>query len=85
MQALSSVSQTLLLNRKDEAASHSTRPEKTGPASTFASYAFGPMDMPDKAAPAKTNATHGKSVTGSGAVTSSLSGSAAFLTQLAAS
>ncbi|TAN73524.1 MAG: hypothetical protein EPN20_03195 [Magnetospirillum sp.] len=85
MQALSSVSQNLLLNRKDEAASHSTRPEKTGTASAFASYAFGPMDMPDKDRPAKIDANHGKAVTGASSVTSTVSSSAAFLTQLAAS
>ncbi len=85
MQALSSVSNTLLLNRKDEAASHSTRRETSGPASTFASYAFGPMDMPEDGKAAKPAGHHGKAVTGTSSVTSSLSSSAAFLTQLSAS
>ena len=85
MQALTSVSQNLLLNRKDEAASHSTRRETTGPASTFASYAFGPMDMPDKDKPAKIDGIRGKAVTGTSSVTQTVSSSAAFLTQLAAS
>ncbi len=85
MQALTSVSQNLLLNRKDEAASHSTRRETTGPASTFASYAFGPMDMPDKDKPAKVDPSHGKVVTGSSSVTPTVSSSAAFLAHLSAS
>jgi hypothetical protein len=85
MQALSSVSKTLLLNRKDEAATHSTRPEKSGTASAFASYAFGPMDMPDKSSPAKVDGLRGKAVTGASSVTPTVSSSAAFLTQLAAS
>ena len=85
MQALSSVSQNLLLNRKDEAASHSTRRETTGPGSTFANYAFGPMDMPDKGGPAKVDNSRGKAVTGPSSVTSSISSSAAFLTHLAGS
>ena len=85
MQALSSVSQNLLLNRKDEAASHSTRRETNGPAGTFASYAFGPMDMPDQDKPAKVDPNRGKVVTGSSAVTSTVSSSAAFLAHLSAS
>ena len=85
MEAVTSVSQYLLLNRKDDAASHSTRPKTTGPASTFASYAFGPMDMPDKDKPAKVDPSHGKVVTGSSAVTPTVSSSAAFLAHLAGS
>ena len=85
MQALSSVSQNLLLNRKDEASSHSTRPEATGPASTFATYAFGPMNMPDQNSTTKVDNSRGKAVTGTSSVTSTLSSSAAFLTHLATS
>ena len=85
MEAVTSVSQNLLLNRKDDAASHSTRPKTTGPASTFASYAFGPMDMPDQDRPAKVTNNCGKAVTGTSSSLSQISSSAAFLTHLAAS
>ena len=85
MQALSAVSQNLLLNRKDEASSHSTRKEGDGPSATFASYAFGPMDMPDSKSSGRVDMSRAKAVTGASSVTSTISSSAAFLTQLAAS
>lgn len=85
MQALSAVSQNLLLNRKDEASTHSTRKESDGPSATFASYAFGPMDMPGSNSSGKVDMSRAKAVTGSSSVTSTISSSAAFLTQLASS
>jgi len=81
MEAMSSVAQNLLLSRKDDAASHSTRPETTGPGSTFASYAFGPMNLPDQDGP-KADNSRGKAVTGASSITPTISGAAAFLTHL---
>jgi len=79
MQALTGAPSHILLNRKDNSASHSTRPAKTGPASAFAATTFGPMDMPDKAGGASSSSAAKKAVTGGNALTG---GNVAWLTQL---
>lgn len=68
-----------LLARRDEASSHSIRPEKKGAASAFASYGFGPMDLDKgKTVAAKPN-------TGAGTGINLLSGpSTAWQTQIGA-
>lgn len=44
MNELTGVPTHLLLSRKDDAASHSTRKLQEGAASAFASYGFGPVE-----------------------------------------
>lgn len=78
MQSVSLIPSHLLLNRKDEASSHSSHSNQTGPSSAFATYTFGPLDTSD-----------GKSVTGNAAVSGTNSIAAAtgglgWLTHLAA-
>jgi hypothetical protein len=84
MQILTGASSHLLLNRKDNATSHSTRKESTGASSAFAKYGYGPMDMPDG-----NNGTDVLGAKKSGASTSSVAaatgGSVGWLTQLAVS
>lgn len=89
MQALTSTASSLLLSPKDKDDSHSIRKSATGPASTFASYTFGPMDLPDAAGGAQSGAAR-KAVTGaapagiSSTDTGGASTSAGFLAQLSA-
>lgn len=49
MTAINGAPSHILLNRKDNAASHSTRPQTKGASGAFASYGFGPLDLPDNA------------------------------------
>lgn len=85
MEALSGTSSNILLNRKDNSASHSTRKASSGPSSTFASYGFGPMDLPDKNNGTDEAATKKKAATGNTSVASAVGGSVGWLTQLAVS
>jgi len=80
MQSVTSIPSHLLLNRKDEPSSHSNRSEQTGPASAFATYAFGPLDTSDGK-----GVTDGKAVTGTNSIAAATGGSIGWLTQLAAS
>ncbi|MBI3446565.1 MAG: hypothetical protein HY055_14705 [Magnetospirillum sp.] len=76
-----------MLNKKDEAnSSHSTRPEKSGAASAFSSYGFGPLDLPDGENRTSADGTTTKPVSGTSSI-SAISGgtSAGWLAQLAAS
>ncbi len=84
MQAISAGPAHLLLNRKDNPADHSTRPAKTGAASAFSSYAFGPLDLPDAHNGADVYGSKG-AVTGSSSISSATGGNVGWLTQLAAS
>ncbi|CAA7617354.1 conserved hypothetical protein [Candidatus Terasakiella magnetica] len=84
MPTLTGAPSHILLNRKDQPASHSTRPEKTGPASAFSSYAFGPMDMPDSKNGADVSGTKAKAISGASSL-SSVHNGIGWMTQLAAS
>lgn len=53
MQPVSAAPAHLLLSRKDEVDTHSTRKAQTVAAAAFSSYAFGPADMADGKAPKK--------------------------------
>lgn len=53
MSSVNAIPAHILLNRKDDAASHSTRKLKQGAASAFASHGFGPLDEKDKTDPTK--------------------------------
>jgi len=79
MQSVSSIPSHLLLNRKDEPSSHSTRSEQTGPSSAFATYAFGPLDTSDGKSVTDTSA-----VSGTNSIAAATGGSIGWLTQLAA-
>lgn len=82
MQVTTVGSSHLLLNRKDDPASHDTRPAKTGPASAFATHAFGPMDLPGKD---KATAVDGTGSTSNSSVSAATSSSIGWLTHLAVS
>ncbi len=79
MSTVSAVPSHLLLTRKDEPASHDTQPERTGPASAFATYAFGPIDTSDGK-----SVTSDKPITGTSSVTAATGGSIGWLAHLAA-
>jgi hypothetical protein len=75
----------ILLNRKDDAASHSTRKQTSVSGAAFNSYSFGPMDLPDGENKAGVEGGK-KAAAGSTATTKSINGGVAgFLTHLAAS
>ncbi|CAA7617074.1 hypothetical protein [Magnetospirillum sp. SS-4] len=75
----------LLLNRKDDPASHDTRPARTGPASAFATHAFGPMDLPDKNKATTIDGTRQGGAGGNTSVSAATSSSIGWLTHLAVS
>ncbi|CCG42327.1 hypothetical protein [Magnetospirillum molischianum] len=79
MQNISAIPSHLLLNRKDEPDSHSTRSEQRGPSSAFATYAFGPIDTSDGK-----SVTDSKAVTGTNSIASATGGGIGWLAQLAA-
>jgi len=79
MQNISSIPSHLLLNRKDEADSHSTRSEERGPSSAFATYAFGPIDTTNGK-----SVTDAKAVSGNNSIAAATGGGVGWLTQLAA-
>ncbi|OAN43964.1 hypothetical protein A6A04_08765 [Paramagnetospirillum marisnigri] len=85
MQALSGASSHILLNRKDNPASHSTRKAASGPSSAFATYAFGPMDLPDKNKGTDVEGARKNSAQGNKSVAAATGGSVGWLTQLAVS
>lgn len=75
----------ILLNRKDDANSHSTRPlKKGGGAAAFAAYGFGPLDLPDGKNKGGVDASK-KAITGSAPAAAMTNGNVGWLTQLAAS
>ena len=79
MNVTSNVPSHLLLNRKDDPANHSTRPEQRGASSAFASYGFGPVDTDSDSGD-----TSRKKVTGNVSGTAA-TGGVGWLTQLAVS
>jgi hypothetical protein len=85
MQVTTVGSSHLLLNRKDDPASHSTRPAKTGPASAFATHAFGPMDLPDKDKGTTIDGSNPSGAGGNTSVSAATSSSIGWLTHLAVS
>jgi len=79
MQSVSAIPSHLLLNRKDEADTHSTESEQRGPSSTFATYAFGPIDTTDGK-----SVTDAKAVTGTNTIGAATGAGIGWLAQLAA-
>ncbi len=85
MQALSGASSHILLNRKDNPASHSTRKASSGPSGAFATYAFGPMDLPDSKKGTDVEGAKKKASTGNTSISAATGSSVGWLTQLAVS
>ena len=86
MVAISGAAAHILLNKKEEASSHSTRPEKSGAASAFSSYGFGPLDLPDGDNRTSADGNSTKPVSGTSSLAAISGGaSAGWLAQLAAS
>jgi len=84
MVSLSVTSSSLLLNKKDEGASHSI--EKSGAASAFKTYGYGPLDLPDSDKDVSADGTGTKPVSGTSSISAVSSGaSAQWLAQLAGS
>lgn len=79
MQPVSAIPSHLLLNRKDEPESHSTQSKERGPSSTFATYAFGPIDNTDGK-----SVTDSKAVTGTNSIGAATGAGIGWLTHLAA-
>ncbi len=84
MVSLSVASSSLLLNKKDEGASHSI--EKSGSASAFKTYGYGPLDLPDGDKDITADGSGTKPVSGTSSIAAVSSGaSAQWLAQLASS
>lgn len=84
MQAVAAAPAHELLQRKNSADSHSTRPATHGTAAAFASYAFGPMDS-QGGSPEKVGTKTLKTIQGSAALHNPLAAhSAAAVTALQA-
>jgi hypothetical protein len=84
MEALTGAPAHILLNRKDDAASHSTRPAKKGGAGAFAAYSFGPLELADGKNKAGVDGAK-KPVTGAGSIGTTRGSDIGWMTQLAAS
>ncbi|KIL98890.1 hypothetical protein CCC_02340 [Paramagnetospirillum magnetotacticum MS-1] len=84
MVSLSVASSNLLLNKKENEATHSI--EKSGSASAFSNYGYGPLDLPDGNKDITAEGTGTKPVSGTSSIAAVSSGaSAQWLAQLAAS
>lgn len=84
MVSLSVASSNLLLNKKDEGATHSI--EKSGSGTAFSSYGYGPLDLPDGDKPLTAEGTGSKPVSGTSSIAAVSSGaSAQWLAHLAGS
>lgn len=84
MMTLTSAASASLLNRKEEAGTHSI--EKTGSSSAFSDYGFGPLELPDGDKEMSADGMNAKGVSGTSSIAAISGGtSAAFLTQLMAS
>ncbi|MGE5503682.1 MAG: hypothetical protein ACM31L_04600 [Actinomycetota bacterium] len=84
MDALTGAPAHVLLNNKDRASHSIIKPRTGAGGSAFASFSYGPLDLPD--AKNKAGVEGSKSATGSKPASSPLqSGNIGWLTQLAAS
>ncbi len=84
MVSLSVASSSLLLNKKDEGASHSI--EKSGAASAFSTYGYGPLNLPDADKEVTEDGSGAKPVSGTASISAVSGGaSAQFMAHLVAS
>ncbi len=84
MVSISTASSPLMLNKKEEGASHSI--EKSGAASAFQSYGYGPLDLPDADKEIAEDGSGAKPVSGTASISAVSGGSSAqFLAHLVAS
>lgn len=84
MVSINAAASHLLLNKKEGGASHSI--EKSGAASAFQTYGYGPMDLPDADKQTAADGSGAKPVSGTSSIAAVAGGaSAQFLAQLAGS
>jgi hypothetical protein len=84
MVSLSLASSSLLLNKKEDGASHSI--EKSGAASAFSHYGYGPLDLPDADKEVTADGSGAKPVSGTSSISAiSGAGGAQFLAHMVAS
>lgn len=84
MVSINPASSSLLLNKKEEGASHSI--EKSGAASAFSHYGYGPLDLPDAEKEITADGSGSKPVSGTASISAASGGtSAQFLAHMVAS
>lgn len=84
MISLNSAASHILLNKKDEAGSHSI--EKSGSSSALSTYGYGPLDLPDADKEATADGSGAKPVSGTSSIAAvSGGGGAQFLAHMVAS
>lgn len=84
MISLNSAASHILLNKKEEAGTHSI--EKSGSSSALSTYGYGPLDLPDAEKEATADGSGAKPVSGTSSISAiSGAGGAQFLAHMVAS